>query len=323
MSLDTMAVFLDFVQRSSTETLQYNINLFNSATRGGILLGTGDYNGDFFEAAMYQYLPNIVRRRDPRAEGALADKELTQIIDRSVKVAAGTFPMRIDNHFMTYVNRSPEEHGVVIGRQFAEQMMEDMVKVAVLSHLAAMSAEPTLTHDVSARVVPNGNPTMRDLNRAAMLMGDQFKRIVCWVMHSDVFGNITDSALQNTEQLFTWGNVAVYSDHIGRPFVVTDLAALENAGDYSTLGLVPGAVMIARNDDYKDVDLEVPGFENIQRRWQAQWTYQAALKGRAWDNINGGESPNDAALGTATNWDQYVTSKRDLGGVTLVSTATY
>jgi hypothetical protein len=93
----------------------------------------------------------------------------------------------------------------------------------------------------------------------------------------------------------------------------------EGVDKYYTLGLQPAATLVDDNNDFTDATVEGVGNENISRSYQAEWSYNLGLKGFAWDKTNGGESPNNAALGTASNWDKVVTSVKDCGGVLLSS----
>ena len=115
--------------------------------------------------------------------------------------------------------------------------------------------------------------------------------------------------------------MAVTTDHVGRPLIVTDSTALidttPNPDVYYCLGLVPGAVIVEQNNDFFANEETSNGDENILRTWQAEWTYNLGIKGYAWDKTNGGKSPNDSALGTSTNWDKYASSDKDGPGVIL------
>jgi len=103
---------------------------------------------------------------------------------------------------------------------------------------------------------------------------------------------------------------------------VSDVPALVTAGTpniYNTLGLVPGGIVVDQNNDFTDNLQTSNGDENIQRTYQAEWSYNLGIKGFTWDKTNGGHAPNDAALATSTNWDKIATSTKDLAGVLVLS----
>jgi hypothetical protein len=53
--------------------------------------------------------------------------------------------------------------------------------------------------------------------------------------------------------------------------------------------------------------------------WQFEYDFTLGLMGYKWDTTNGGENPNDSALGTGTNWDKAVTDDKSLGAAIIES----
>lgn len=315
MALSDLAVFSEYAYSTMTEMQSQQIELFNAATRGGLVLQSGSHQGDYSDAAMWAKISGLVRRRNAYGSGAVSEKVLTQLTETSVKVAAGTPPVRIDPGMMKWIQRSPEEAGVVVGKQMAEDSVADMLNTAVLVYVAAISQVANVVYDHSA----TGTMSLIALNKGVAKFGDRSNAIVAWIMHSKSAFDIYGEALTNATRLFVFGNVRVIEDGFGRPLVVTDSANLINVVPtpdvYMALGLTPGAVLISQNGDFTDNIQTSNGNENITRTYQAEWTYNASIQGFAWDKTNGGKSPTNAALGTATNWDRYATSDKDLAGV--------
>lgn len=316
MALSDLTVFQEYSYSTFQELLQHNFNLFNDATLGGLVLVPGSMLGDFSYEAMWTRITGLVKRRNAYGSGAVAAKNLGMETMTKVKVAAGTPPVNIPPSMFTWIQKSPEEAGVVIGRQLAEDALEDMVLVAAKAFVAAVSGVAGLVHDGTA-----GTITLAGLNTAASKMGDRADRIMCWLMHSKNAFDLYGAALANGQNLFSFGNVKVMQDGFGRPFIVSDSAALPYtvagpATRYHVLGLTQGAVVIEQNNDFMDNVVTSNGDENIQRTYQAEWTYNAGVKGFAWDVTNGGKSPNDAALTTTTNWDKRAGADiKELAGV--------
>ena len=77
--------------------------------------------------------------------------------------------------------------------------------------------------------------------------------------------------------------------------------------------------MVEQNNDFTANVDTLNGDENIIRTYQSEWSYNVGVQGFAWDKSNGGPSPTDAAIGSASNWDRYSTSHKDLAGVQLIS----
>lgn len=315
MALSDLAVFSEYAYSTMTEMQDQQIGLFNGATRGGLVLQSGNHQGDYSDEAMWAKISGLVRRRNAYGSGAVAEKVLEHLTDTSVKVAAGTPPVRIDPGMMKWIQRSPEEAGVVVGKQMAEDSIADMLNTAVLVYAAAIGQVANVVYDHSS----TGTMSLIALNKGAAKFGDRAGAIVAWVMHSKSAFDIYGEALTNATRLFVFGNVRVIEDGFGRPLVVTDSPNLINTTPtpdvYMALGLTPGAVLVSQNGDFTDNVETKNGDENIIRTYQAEWSYNVGIQGFAWDKTNGGKSPANAALGTATNWDRYATSDKDLAGV--------
>lgn len=317
MALSDLKVFQEYAYSAFQELLDYNVNLFNAATRGGLVLTSGAHQGDFSEMAFWKRIPNLVRRRDAYGAGALAAQDLSMNSASSVKVASGTNPVNIPPGMMKWIQRSPEEAGALVGKQMAQDDMADKLATSIKAYVAAVGAQASNKSDGSAATA-----SLTVLNTARALLGDRAGELACWVMHSKVMFDIFGTALANNEKLFVFGNVQVVNDGFGNPFVVTDAVPLLIAGTpntYNTLGLTPGAVIVEQNNDFTDNVSTLNGTENIARTYQAEWSFQLSLKGFTWDQTNGGKSPSNAALATATNWDKVATSYKDLAGILLVT----
>lgn len=321
MSLSTFQVFSQYAKTSAIEMLSNNIDLFNQAAKGAIILRSAANDGNFSDTALYQRISGLTRRRDAYGTGSVSEKELTMLLDTTVKVAAGTPPVRIDPHWWQWIQKSPDEAGVVLGKQLAEDKMADMLGVAVRAASAALGQVSAVVHDGTADVLG-----LAGLNTGASKFGDRSQDIGCWIIHSKPVFDIYGANITNSQNLFTFGTVAIKSDHMGRPFIVADLPDLKVTDGvssgvdlYRTLGLVSGGILIEENNDFIANEQTTNGNENIARTWQAQWSYNVGLKGFRWDKTNGGASPTDAALATATNWDRYATADKDLPGVLIKS----
>lgn len=322
MALSDLAVFSEYAYSSMTEVLDQQVQLFNGASQGTIILRSQAHQGDFSDLALFAKVAGLVRRRNAYGAGAVAEKTLQQLIDTSVKVAAGTPPVNISPSQFKWIQQNPEVAGATIGKQLAEDTLGDMLNTAVLAAVAALGNVAAVKKDITA----TGKASIADLVATAGLFGDRAAAIRAWVLHSKPLFDIYATAIANAQRLFVFGNVQVSQDGFGRIFVVTDspsLVKVDGGGVgvnwYYSLGLVQGAILCDQNGDFTDNTIATNGDENIKRTYQAEWSYNIGLKGFAWDKTNGGKSPNDAALGTATNWDQYATYDKDLAGVMLVS----
>ena len=320
MALSDLAVYSEYAYSSMTEVLRQKIDLFNTATGGAIQLRAAAHQGDYSDVAFFAKISGLVRRRNSYGSGSVGEKKLAHLVDTMVKVAAGTPPVRLDPGQFKWIQQNPEVAGAALGQQLAVDTMADMLNVGLGASYAALSAQTAVVYDATGNTSPENTLSFGNLNNGQAKFGDQASTISAWVMHSKPMFDLYGKNLTNSASLFTYGNINVMRDPFGKLLVMTDSQNLVIAGtpnNYAVLGLVPGAVIIDQNNDYTANEEAKNGDENIIRTFQAEWSYNVGVKGFAWDKANGGKSPNDAALLTATNWDKYATSHKDLAGVVV------
>ena len=320
MALSDLAVYSEYAYDAYTETLQQQINLFNAATGGAIVLQGAAHQGDFSDTAFFAKIAGgTVRRRNAYGSGAVSEKHLQQLVDTSVKVAAGTPPIRLDPGQFRWIQLNPEIAGAAMGQQLAVDSMADMLNVGLGCGYTALAQVPELVFDATAGT--DKSMSWQNMNNAASLFGDASSRIQAWIMHSAPMHKLYDKNLQNAERLFTYGTVNVMRDPFGKLLIMTDSENLKTTAagttKYHALGLTSGAIMLGQNNDFDANEEAKNGDENIIRTYQAEWSYNVGLKGFAWDKQNGGKSPTDAALFSSTSWDRYSTSHKDMAGVVL------
>lgn len=319
MALSDLAVFSEQLYSMMSEITAQQIDLFNAASRGSIALKAAAHQGDYQDTAFWQKVSGLVRRRNPYGSGAVAQKKLVHLTDTMVKVAAGTPPLNLDPGQFKWIQQSPDQAAAVYALQMSKDMLADMLNTGIMAGYAALNGVIALKYDGTGDTPDTMNARM--LNKGAAKFGDRSAEIVAWVMHSTPLHDFYDNALANSAQLFTYGTVNVIQDPFGRVFVVSDVPSLVTSGTpniYNTLGLVPGAISVDQNNDFTDNLQTSNGDENIQRTYQAEWSYQLGVKGFTWDKTNGGHAPNDAAIATSTNWDKIATSVKDCAGVLVL-----
>lgn len=313
MALSDLAVFSETAYSAMTEVLDQQINLFNSASQGTLVLRTAPIQGDYSDTAYWALIADIVRRRNAYGSGAVTPVNLEHLVETMVKVASGTPPINMPPGQFRWLQMNPEQGGVVVGQQLAVASMADMLNTSILAGVAAMNGESDVYLDTSA-----ADTDLATLNSGAALFGDRSNAIQAWLMHSTTMFTIFGTALANTAGLFTFGTINVRQDGFGRPFIVTDSTALNtNDTDKYVIGLTPGGIVVEQNADFDDNFEMTNGDENIQRSYQAEWSYNLGVNGYTWDKASGGHSPNNSAIGTANNWDRIATSHKDTAGVLL------
>lgn len=322
MALSDMKVFDQYLYATVTEVIAQQVDKFNAASRGTITLSTRANRGDFDIEASFKEIAGLMKRRDAYGTGSINAVQLAMMQEASVKVAGGTYPVNWEPQQLAWIQMDQKVAGVVIGEQVAVGMFADMLNTGLAAARAAMVNVGATVHYT---VPSQGDLSFLGLMNGARLFGDAAQQIQAWVMHSNGLFDLYGNALTNSQNLFEFGNVSVIQDGFGRVFIVTDSPSLYGAvsspdvTDYFALGLVPGGVFIEDNADFFSNIDTTNGTENIQRTFQAEYTFNVGLKGYTWDTTNGGKSPTDAELATGTNWDKTATSLKNTAGVVVQS----
>jgi len=315
--LNNFVVFNDFAQRAFTEIMDQQVNSWNEATRGALVMRSANNIGDFMDESSYSSIANLVGNRDAYSTAGLTAVDLAQLLNTSVKVGGGTLPVEYTGTSFDWTQRPASEAGVVFGEQVAAGAMQYKLNSLIASLVAAIDAAD-VTYDGTA-----GTASLESLNLGAAKMGDRQSALAAWVMHSKSINDIYGQSLANSNRLFTFGTINVVDDGFGRPLIMTDSDALhfDNAGteNYHQLGLVAGAGIMEDNGTMRTYNETKTEFVNAKQLVKAEFDFNLGIKGYTWDKVNGGKSPNDTDLATPANWDRSATSHKDTAGVKVTS----
>ena len=115
--LNDFVVFNDFAQRSFTETLSQQTELWNGATRNALVMTAGDNIGDFMEASQYQLIADLVGNRNAYSTASMSATNLAQLLEVSVKIGGGTKPVEYTGTSFDWTRRPASEAGTVFGER--------------------------------------------------------------------------------------------------------------------------------------------------------------------------------------------------------------
>ena len=326
MSFSDMHLFNEQVQTVATETVADNVQLFNHASAGALVLGNQTHLGDYLEEASYQLISNVTSPRDVYAEADAEDTVLDQLLDRSVKIDRRIGPIAWTTEQFRRQNKSEEEAGIIIGEQAAKGMLKDYLNAAIRGLRTALSLSKGEETTSFTSEVDDSSPVLELLVNGASLLGDRSSALVAWVMHSRTYHALVKEAVTNTQQLFHIGDINVKEDGLGRRYIITDspsLLAVKEAEDEATtiltntytLGLVSGAVQV-QTDELHSVTADITGRTNLKKRWQGEYSFTLGLKGYSWAKPEV-RSPDDDALSNAENWKQMASSIKDTAGIII------
>lgn len=320
MALTNMKVFNQYLMDATAETLGQQIQKFNQASNGAIVLTSMAFEGDFFQRSFYAALHTAQRRVDRyAAQSSAAATALSQLQENSVKVAGGFGPIVFEPGQMTWIQKNEAEAIAVISGQLAEAIVADQLNSGIAAGVAAISNVAGATNNVSA----TDGISYAALNTAHALFGDSSMALVAQVMNGATYHKLIGANLTNTPQLFQAQNVLVV-DILGKAVVVTDAPALYEAGTpnkQKVLSLASGGITVMDGSDViTNIDTR-NGQTRIETTMQADYTFGLGLKGYAWDTASGGKSPADAELATGANWDKVVSDIKHTAGVITIGDA--
>ncbi|MGI3168404.1 major capsid protein [Pseudooceanicola sp. C21-150M6] len=320
MSLSQMQVFNDYIMPATIVSLAQQIDKFNAASAGAIVLSSEGMTGDFMRESFFASLASARRRVDRyAAQASVTPTDLTELVGSKVKIAGGFGPVRYEPSQMTWLQRPTQQGVQAAASAFAELLVQDQLNTAIAALVAAIENNSAVTNDVSG----SAGITYGAINGAHAKFGDMSGQIVANVMTGTTAHNLIGDNLANGQRLFEAGNVNVI-DILGKAVIITDAPALYESGTPNlskVLGLVSGAAVVGNTSDIITNVETTNGQTRIETTFQADYSFSLGLKGYSWDETNGGKSPTDAEVATGTNWDKVAQFDKMTAGVIAVGDA--
>jgi hypothetical protein len=302
-----------------TEKLRQNIDAFNAASGGAILLRSSALPANYEYNSFFKTNGSLISRQDITSDSAVTPAKLTQDENISVKLHRKSVT-DLTQKAARMAGISFDEMVFAHGEQWAQEYLTEMLNTALAAARAAIAAQSDVTNDITAAATKTVSHTA--LLNTLRKFGDQTDSIAAWVMHSTQYFDLGIQSISDDIVNVADGIVRrVEIPGLGRPILVTDSASLIATADtpdsYFVLGLVGGGIDVNESEGVNQVVDNVTGLEQLVVRVQAEYAYNLGLKGFKWDTANGGANPNAATVATATNWDKVATSSKDLAGVVL------
>ncbi|WP_440493463.1 major capsid protein [Serratia sarumanii] len=309
----SLIIFQQQVSTAATELVDQEVQKFNAASGGALVMGNDDHIGDFIEQTSWQLIGGLAQRRNAYGSGNLTPEELGQILDRMVKVDGRIGPVSVTPTMMKRLGKDVAEASSVVAAQAAEAMIQDFLNTACGALKTAISTNSKMVTDLSGAAGSPVQPSLRGLNKGVRPMGDTFSRILAWVMDGATYNDFIDEALANPNRLFQIGNVNVMQDGLGRRFVISDVPSLADGNLQHALGLTAAAAAVKTTPLIMKAQ-DVLGQENLKALMQGEYDFTIGLKGYKWKNDNI-KSPTNDQLTAAANWQKTATSDKDTAGV--------
>lgn len=308
-------VYQDELRGGIVETLTQASNYFNAAG-GAIALTTVSRRGDFSKESFFKNIAGVVARRDTTSTAAATALLLSmdEIISVKLNRKVGPVDQTYDAFNKVAMSMSPEEFSLLLGNMIGKAMQVEMLNSGLRAARAALANQAAVTATSAATI------KTEDLVTGLSKFGDAASNIGAWVMHSKAYFDLFKHQIGTSANGDVVSGVVVQGASpvtLNRPIIVTDSDALTDGTNYFTLGLTQQAIVLENSETERTVLDEVTGLENLVIRLQGEYAYNAGVKGFKWDVANGGANPNDAALGTGTNWDAAKGSHKDFAGVVI------
>lgn len=315
-------IYPELVHTGISETLVQNSNAFNAASQGAIQLVPSRRRGDFAQDSFWKNASGLINRRtvagspeNPDVGSNPLPKD--EFINVKLNRRIGPMDQTLDSFRKLGETPDMETLSFLLGEQIAKSQQLDWLDTALLSLVTAISNEASLTSGTGS---PEAVITTNRLVDGLRLFGDAASRIVVWVMHSKAYYDLVENQIAlNIDGISNFNVQTATPVTLNRPVLVTDDARLENAGIYTTLGLVSGGCVLEESEEPFVFNEIISGKDNLVLRTQGEYAFNLGLKGHAWDVANGGVNPDDTALGLGSNWDSVMDDVKDLPGVAIQS----
>lgn len=317
------SVYTDYIRGGLVETLVQNAAIFNEHSAGALQLVPRERVGHYaYESFTKQIADGAISRRDITSTATADDTAITQGDLITVKLNRKIGPLAQTLDAFKKIGESPDAAALnyKAGAQIARGIIVDQIESALTAAKAAIVAQ------ASTNVKDGSSATIATsvLVDALALMGDQYKDVIVWVMHSKPYFDLV-KAQAFTEKIEGIANYNVQTGTpvtLNRPVIVVDCPALvvdngEDPDTYMTLGLTPGAVRVEESEPRTLVHEMVTGIENISIRLQGEYAYNVGVRGCAWNVGDGGANPTTATLGTTTNWIKVASDAKRIAGVAI------
>ena len=302
----------------------YDVEFFGGLTevveQASIEMGTGsagtinmvsvNQKGEFEKESFFSNVAGLVSRRDNTSIADVADLDMAQGELVGVKLNTKIGPVAKSVDSFKKIGEDPALMSFALGQMYGADIVLDYLNTGLSAVTASMGTEAGMTLDIVASGETDKKLTYQYLVRGLALMGDRASRVKAWVMPSAVYFSLMENAI--TEKITNVADVAIYQATIGslnRPVLVTDSPALINAdpaGDgtlppqYAILGLTEDALEINQSEDSTIVSEIVTGKASLLMRLQGETAHNVKVRGFEYTGV---ANPNNAVLGTGSNWN--------------------
>lgn len=315
-NIDDFIIYDEEFQNAYTETLAQQVDFYNEASRGCIVLTSKSILGNFEKMSFFKSLASasLVEHRDPSGVGAITAQKIEQGEKIGVKLNRRSYIQNTLDSFKkigTGEATFSQEVGILTAMASAEDQFN--TGIATLAGGLQVAGGHAVQGDGLADIDFTG------VNALRFAYGDNFNAIKVLIMHSATAKAFVD--LNIAEKLDTVAGVTIQTAQIaslGIPILITDSPSLGNAvtglvGANAILALTENACLLVDSEAPTADVQRVQGSENLTLSMQREWAFNVSLKGISYTDVT--VSPTNAQLATPLNWTKTATDKKHIAGV--------
>ena len=292
------------------EKLQQNVEAFNGASNGAIVLTTESLIGDFEKQDFFKELAEatMAKHRDPADITDITPDKLEQLSKINPKVNRYSF---ISNTLDSFKKKgwTADTFSMLVGEAAADASMADQLNTLLACGQGAILDQATPMIDGNGLA----DVTYEDIPPLLGKFGDQIGSIKLLVMHSTTYYNLMGTSV--AEKLWNVaGNTINEGSNptFGIPTLVTDSASLDMDAGKALMALTDGA-LVGVDSETLTVDAGVVrGQQNLLLEVQNEWAYSIRVKGYSY--TLGTVSPTNAELIVGTSWTLVSTDLKNTCG---------
>jgi hypothetical protein len=223
MANNTQNDFIIYDEEMNTalnEKLLVNIDLWNSATRGALVLTTQMLKGHYSKMSMYKALAEtVVEEYDPRNVTQTVFNTIETFENVTVKVWRDTNFQKTVDAFKVLLLDPEYTFSEKVGMMTADLITKDAIETLLGAIIGATEGE-------ASNVIGDGSAfmTFKDINKGQFVWGDQYSKVACMIMHSNTTRGIVD--LNIDEKLDSIAGFTISSgswNSLGIPIITADL----------------------------------------------------------------------------------------------------
>ncbi len=301
-----LIIYDQLAQAAYLERLQDNLNVFNQASNGAIVLKDELIVGDFKKDAFYK-IGGAIEHRDVNSTATVETKKIGMGEQVGVKVPFMYGPYETTEEAFKRRGRSTDEFSIIVGQDYADALVAGYWKYATAALQGAIGTNSDML--VTAKFSEHGKKV---LTQGMRKFGDKFGRLSLWVMDSASYFDIVDGAI--ADKLYQEADTVIYGGlpgTMGVPVLVTDQAKKD-----TIYGLQAGAINITNSQLPAFRSYDINDKTNLGIGIRAEGVFNLDVLGYSY-KTSAGANPNLETLAATASWDKWATSNKNTAGVIL------